>query len=195
MESGNGSLLNLDLGRKKETNMKKFIFSSKTLLLAMCIVLFFLDGFVLGLRLGYLEGSQNTTEIRNQMLDIKPYDASLPVRDLEYSEILPSGVTITFNTDTKVKISGETEFQDLYCEWTVYPSDIFTITKVWNVLLTPSLYRAVIETYPEGGTVMFRILEGDLENNRGSLWFYINLPCSENPSTIFPPPYMPSLEN
>jgi len=145
-------------------------------------------GFVLGLSLGYRGGSQNTTEIRNRMLDIKPYDASLQIKDLDYSDISPAGFTVEFDTD---KTTGhEIAFDDingLVIEWGIYPLDIFSIDDIQlKVIGKPSL-RATVETYPEGGTVAFRIV--DQKTNTGSLWYYIDLPRPEE--AVLPPPYMP----
>ena len=170
--------------------MKKFIFNTTNLLIAMYIAVAFLGGFVFGLRTGYIDGSQNTTEIRNQMLDIKPYDASLSIKDLGYKNVSPSGVTITFNTSHSD--DNPLYFDDingLACEWAIYPSDIFTITPVRLQMFEDYSLFADIETFPEGGTVMFRII--DTKINRGSLWFYIDLPRSSDPRAILPPPYLP----
>lgn len=175
--------------------MRQFIFNSKNLLIVVYLAVAFLGGFVFGLRMGYIDGSQTTTEIRNQMLDIKPYDASLQIKDLGYKDISPSGCTITFNTDQKpYGTIYLDDVKNLTCEWAIYPSDIFTITPVKIQLLGDCLFAVDIETYPEGGTLMFRILEGSLEDNHGSLWFYINLPRSDSPDAILPPPYMPSMK-
>lgn len=168
---------------------KHFIFSTKNLLIAMAIVLALLGGFVSGLRIGTIDGSRHTTEKRNEMLDLKPYDASLEIKDLEYSNISPAGCTITFNTN---KTTGHTiHFEDingLVCEWGVYPSDVLTIAEVYLIVLGDNALRAKIETFPEGGTVFFRIV--DQKTNTGSIWFYIDLPRSEDPNAIMPPPYM-----
>ncbi len=150
------------------------------LLLALVI------GLAFGLRIGYTDGAKNTTELRNQMLDIKPYDASLAIKDLEYTDISSSGFTIYFNTSktTGSTISGD-DVYDLACEWVVYPSDIFTRIPIRiRVFDKPSLV-AVIEKYPEGGTVMFRIIAE--ERNYGSRWFYIHLPRPDE--GILLPPY------
>ena len=74
----------------------------------------------------------------------------------------------------------------LSCEWTIYPSDIFTLSPLELVALEDYLFRVDIETYPEGGTVMFRVI--DNEKNKGSLWFYIDLPRPQE-QTVLPPPY------
>jgi hypothetical protein len=169
---------------------KKFIFSTNTLLIAMSIAVVFLGGFVFGLRVGYIDGSQRTTEIRNQMLDIAPYDASLSIKDLEYSNISPAGFTIKFDTDkTTGTVIYFSDINGLVCEWAVYPSDVFTMTDVNLVCFEERALIADIETFPEGGTVMFRIK--DTKTNRGSLWFYIDLPRSNDTGTILPPPYLP----
>jgi len=172
--------------------LKKYqIITAKNLLIAMWLVVAFLGGFVFGFRSGFMDSSRHTAEIRNQMLDIKPYDASLEIDDLEYMNISPSGFSIGFNTK---KTTGTTiyfnDVNGLVCEWTVYPSDIFSITDVKMQLFEDYSLRADIETYPEGGTVMFRIV--DQKENRGSLWYYIDLPRAND--TVLPPPYMPTTE-
>lgn len=164
--------------------MKKFIFNSKNLLIALYLLVAFFGGFCVGLRIGYMDGSQHTTEIRNQMLDLKPYDASLQIMDIKYNDISPAGATISFATYDLL--------DNLTCEWTIYPSDVFIGTTVKD---TGKNHSVRIDTYPEGGTLMFRILEGDLEDNRGSLWFYIDLPRSNDPNAIMPPPYLSDNEN
>jgi len=142
-------------------------------------------GWALGLKIGYMDGVRNVTEVRNQMLGLNPFDASLPIRDLEYYDITPSGVTITFNTDTKT--TGEIDYRDYSCEWSIYPSDIFTRTDVAHVFLAERLYRVVIQTYPEGGTLVWRIVDNDDTQNSGSLWQYIDLPRPAE--SVLPPPY------
>jgi len=172
----------------------KRLFNTKNLLIALYIAVAFLGGFVFGLRMGYIDGSQHTDEIRNQMLDIKPYDASLLLNDLTYYDISPSGCTIEFNTSHHPKPEIDTSYlEELLCQWTIYPSDCFYTANVTYPLFSKCLYRAKIETYPEGGTLMFRIIDKNLpEINRGSLWFYIDLPRSDDPNAILPPPYMPT---
>lgn len=163
---------------------------TKSIILYVCcgLIVGLSIGFTCGLKLGYGDGVKHTTEIRNEMLDIQPYDTNLQISDLEYSDISPAGFTVYFNT--KHTKSNTIEFDDingLVCEWAVYPSDIFTISDVkLRVLADPALF-AKIEKYPEGGTVMFRIVEQKL--NRGSLWFYIDLPRPDD--AVLPPPYMP----
>ena len=160
--------------------MKKSVFNTKNLLIALYIFVGFLGGFAFGLRLGNMEGSQRTTEIRNQMLDIKPYDASLRITDIEYNDISSAGVTISFSTYSS--------FDNLTCMWTIYPSDVFLCSTVQSI---GEQHVVTIETYPEGGTLMLRILEGGFEDNRGSLWLYIDLPRPQE-STVLPPPYIPT---
>ncbi len=164
------------------------LLNAKNLLIAMYILVSFLGGFALGLCEGTSFGMRNNTEVRNQILDIKPYDASLEIKDLEYSDISPSGFTALFNTN---KTRGNTiygdDVYDLECEWAVYPSDIFTIVPISIRMFDKPSLRATIETYPEGGTVMFRFIR--TEENTGSLWYYIDLPRPDE--TILPPPYMP----
>lgn len=159
--------------------MKRFIFNSKTLLIALYLFVAFFSGFVFGLRMGYMDGSQRTTEIRNQMLDIKPYDASLQITDIEYNDISPAGVTISFATYDLL--------DNLTCFWAIYPSDVFIGTAVQS---TGKQHSVQIVIYPEGGTLVFRIQEGDFIGSRGSLWFYIDLPRSNDPNAIMPPPYI-----
>jgi len=170
----------------------KQIFSTNTLLITFLVVLACLVGFALGLRYGYMDGSQHTTEIRNQMLDIKPYDASLQIKDLEYSDISPAGFTIYFDTkDTTGNVISSDDINDLVVQWTVYPSDVFSTSNVLIGLLHRPSLKATIETYPEGGTVMFRIIDANFPQvNYGSSWFYIDLPRPDE--SVLPPPYMPT---
>ena len=159
----------------------KQIFANKYITISSYISLALVIGLVLGLRIGYSDGVQRTTEIRNQMLDIKPYDASLEIKNLEYDNISPSRFTIYFDTNktTGNTISGN-DVYDLAVEWTVYPSDIFTRTPIKiRAFDRPSL-TVTIEKFPEGGIVMFRILRED--KNLGSLWYYINLPNTSTTS-------------
>lgn len=168
--------------------IKQFL-NLKTLSIFVYMLLVFVIGLAVGLRTGYKDGLQNTTEIRNQMLDIKPYDASLEIKDLEYAGISSSGFTIYFNTNkTTGSIIYGDDVYDLSCEWAVYPSDIFTRTPVGIRALEKPALGAVVKTYPEGGTVMFRIIAE--ERNYGSVWFYIDLPRPEG-GVILPPPYKP----
>ena len=61
--------------RTKLTTIEaKTLLNTKNLLIAMYIGLALLCGFVLGLRMGTIEGARNNTEVRNQMLNIEPYD-------------------------------------------------------------------------------------------------------------------------
>lgn len=167
----------------------KRLLNTRNLTIALYILAAFLAGFVLGFSKGSDFGRINNTEVRNQMLDMKPYDASLPVRDLEYSDISPAGCTIKFNTDHKPKSEMDSEYlEDLSVEYTIYPSDMFTVTPVKYLTLDDHLYLAEMEIYPEGGTLMFRVIEGTLIDNRGSLWFYIDLPRPDG-QTVLPPPY------
>ena len=159
------------------------------LLLGGFVVVFgcgLVSGWVLGMSEGYTYGTRNTTELQNQMLDIEPYDASLEINDLEYGDISSSGFTVYFNTNktTGSVISGDDTY-DLACEWVVYPSDIFTRTPIQIRLMDKPALVAVIKTFPEGGTCMFRIIAE--ERNYGSNWFYINLPRYDN--AVLPPPY------
>lgn len=166
--------------------MKKYI-NTRNILIALYILVALLGGWVWGFSQGSNFGRINNTEVRNEILDLKPYDASLEIKNLEYSDISPAGFTIEFDTS---KTTGyEIAFDDingLVIEWGVYPSDIFTIGDIQlKALGRPSL-RAIVEKYPEGGTVAFRIV--DQKTNTGSLWYYINLPRPDN--AILPPPYL-----
>ena len=170
--------------------MKKLIgeIRAETIKIAGASVFGVLCGILIGYSFGFPEGSQHTTEVRNVvLLDAKPYDASLEIKDLEYSSVSPSGFTVSFNTN---KTTGTTIYLDdingLECEWAVYPSGIYTTSPVGLQAFEPNALKAKIETYPEGGTVMFRII--DFEQNRGSLWFYIDLPRPKE-GTVLPPPY------
>ena len=171
--------------------MRKLL-NAKNLLIALYILVAFLGGFALGLREGTNFGMRNNTEVRNQILDIKPYDASLEIKNLEYADISPSGFTIYF--DTKDTTGNTISFDDvntLVVQWTVYPSDIFSTSNVLIGLLHRPSLKATIETYPEGGTVMFRIIDENFPQvNYGSSWFYIDLPRPEE--SVLPPPYMPT---
>lgn len=168
----------------------KRLFSVKNLLIALYIAVAFSGGLALGLKMGYADGAQNITEIGNQMLGIKPYDASLQIKDLEYSDILSSRFTVSFNTNkTTSNVIYVDDINSLVCEWAIYSSDIFAVSPIKLQVFGEQSLRADIETYPEGGTVMFRIV--DQKENQGSPWFYINLPRPSDENTILPPPYMP----
>jgi hypothetical protein len=166
--------------------IKRFI-NSKTILIFTYLILAFSIGLVLGLKIGYTDGARNTIEIRNQILDIKPYDASLEIKNLEYSDITSAGFTVHFDTP---KTTGSTIYFDdinkLVVQWSVYPSDIFYETELSLQVFDKPVLKAVIEKYPEGGTVLFRVI--DTEQNYGSRWFYMQLPHPDE--SVLPPPYM-----
>lgn len=81
------------------------------------------------------------------------------------------------------------KYNYLIVMWTVYPSDIF-MTQI--VRTTDGRYHSFsITTFPEGGTIMWRIENGKEAwfSNHGTDWFYQNLPRPETPS-VLPPPYL-----
>ena len=172
--------------------MKKHL-NTKNALIVLYVLLALGGGWVWGFGQGSNFGRINNTEVRNQILDIKPYDTSLEIKNLEYSDVSPAGFTIEFDTN---KTTGhEIAFDDingLVIEWGVYPSNIFQIDDIQLKLLGKPSLRAIVEKYPEGGTVGFRIV--DQKTNTGSLWYYINLPRPEEGS-VLPPPYRPEGTN
>jgi hypothetical protein len=167
--------------------MKKYL-NGKNALIVFCIPVVLLGGWVCGFRQGSNFGRINNTEVRNEILDLKPYDASLQLKNLEYHDISPSGFTVEF--DTSKTIGNEIASDDingLVIEWGVYPSDILIIDDVQlRVIGSPSM-RAIVDKYSEGGTVFFRIV--DQKTNNGSLWYYINLP--EPDDIVITPPELP----
>ncbi len=116
-------------------------------------------------------------------LEPKPYDDSLVIDNLAIKDISSSGATILFNTPTRL--------QDLSIQYYVYPvSDILTSNKVISV--DNLTHEGFIKTYPEGGTVYYRIIQGDYTINKGTKWLRIDLPRNDN--AVLPPPYAPDVK-
>ncbi len=156
------------------------IFNAHNFMISCFVLCALVVGFALGIHMGVKFGAENIESVRNEILDIKPYDASLEIYDLEYSDTSSSGFTIDFNINQTI--------DNLTCQWATYPSDMFYSANVSKSPINNYSYRTKIEQYPEGGTIMFRILK---DNNYGSLWFYIDLPRSSDSNNILQPPYMP----
>jgi hypothetical protein len=116
--------------------------------------------------------SFKTTPVPNSYV----YKSDLIIRDLNIYDVSPSGFSATFRTEKN---------QAVCVEWTVYPSDWYTVSYCGD----GRWHRFCIETYPEGGTVVYRITDGiDWMSEHGTVWLYQDLPRPAN-KTVLPPPY------
>ena len=108
----------------------------------------------------------------------KGYKADLVIHELAISDVSPAGFSATFKTEKN---------QALVVEWTVYPSDMFMSGYCGD----GQYHSFAINTFPEGGTVIYRITDGnDWFLAHGTEWRYQDLPRSTDPNAILPPPYM-----
>ena len=110
-------------------------------------------------------------------------DYTLYLININYTDISPAGVTITFS------ISNNISCDYFLCMSSIYPLDIWNSS---NVNYINNLYNTRIEIFPEGGTLLFWIIGYDSTKIIYiSHEYHIDLPRS-NDLTIISPPYLPT---